>query len=115
LAHQQIRSFLKGAALLSEEEVLLRIAAADAAASLTVKAERSSRNHWTMVYLKDRKDTLWDGVVLDCKGSRGTVTIPALGFETQVSLPEKAEPNEFIPLYCLWVKIPEGEAMFAGK
>jgi exoribonuclease-2 len=115
LAHQQIRAYLKGAPLLSEEEILFRVTSADGAASSTVKAERASRTHWTAVYLADKKDSLWEAVVLDCKSSRGTVIIPALGIETQVSLQGKAEPNEPVSLVCLSAKIPEGEWIFASK
>ena len=113
LAHQQIRAFLKNETVLSEEEILFRLSAADAAAFATVKAERASRAHWLAVYLADKKDSLWEAVVLDSKGSRLTVLIPALGLETQVNFQGKAEPNEHINLTCVSVKIPEGEIIFS--
>jgi hypothetical protein len=68
------------------------------------------------VYLAaGNKDETWDAVVLDRKGSRGTVIIPALGLETQVSLHGKEEPNDKISLGLLSVKIPEGEVQFAQR
>jgi exoribonuclease-2 len=121
LAHQQIRAFLRGEHPgdspgenpLGEEELLLRLAAADAAAQRNTQAERASRTHWTMVYLSDKRDSSWEGVVLEKRGGRALVFIPALGLETQAPLREGA-PNEVIPLILKSVRIPEGEANFIG-
>jgi exoribonuclease-2 len=113
LCHQQIRAFLKGGALLSGEEVLLRVSAAEAAAMATVKAERASRAHWTAVYLSGKKGSLWEGVVLDRKGNRGVVIIPALGLETQAGIKANLEPNDPVELVLKSVNIPEGTAVFA--
>ena len=54
----------------------------------------------------------WEAVVLDRKGSRGTVIIPALGLETQVSLRGNEEPNDRVSVSISSVKIPEGEVQF---
>jgi exoribonuclease-2 len=112
LCHQQIRAFLCGDAPLEEEEVLLRVSAAEAAATAVSRAERASRAHWIAVYLSDKKDSVWEGVVLDRKGNRGVVSIPALGLETQVSFKGGAGPNDAVRLICGHVNIPEGEAAF---
>jgi exoribonuclease-2 len=114
LCHQQIRAFLRGEALLGEEAILLRVSAAEAAAAAASKAERASRAYWTAVYLSDKTDSVWEGIVLDRRGNRGTVIIPALGLETQVSLKRDAEPNDTIPLICGQVRIPEGEVNFVS-
>ena len=120
LCHQQIRAWIgagiyRGQKPLSEEEVLFRISAAEAAASTAGAAERASRAHWMAVYLSLKEASLWEGVVLDRKGSRGTVIIPALGVETQVNLRGTEEPNDKVNLSLLSVKIPEGEAIFSNK
>jgi exoribonuclease-2 len=112
LCHQQIRAFLKGGALLSEDEVLLRVSAAEAAALAASRAERASRAHWTAVYLSDKKGSSWEGVVLDLKGNRGVVFIPALGLETQVSLRGNLEPNDTVALVLKSANISEGTAVF---
>jgi exoribonuclease-2 len=113
LCHQQIRAFLKGEALLTEEEILLRVSAAEAAASAANKAERASRAHWMGVYLMDKKGSEWEAIVLDKRGNKATVSIPALGLETQVGLKGDAEPNDSITLACESVRIPEGEVNFS--
>ena len=115
LCHHQIRAFLKGGKPLSEDEVLFKANTAEAAAAEAAKAERASRSHWLAVYLAGKsQDTVWDGLVLDRKGSRGVVIIPSLGLETQVSLRGSEEPNDNVKLKLLSVRIPEGEALFGS-
>ena len=118
ICHQQIRSELKSGAYrglspLNKEEVLFRVSAAEAAAIAVSKAERASKAHWLAVYLSDKKGTLWDGVVLDRKGNKGVVIIPALGIETQVTLGKSENPNDFIKLSLSSVKIPGAETVFS--
>jgi exoribonuclease-2 len=129
LAHQQIRAALgtpayAGLPPRSAEEITLALGAGEAAYQASVHAERASRAHWTAVYLASRKDAgspegsspsgnFWEGVVLEKKGGRATVIIPALGLETQVSLKSGAEPNDAVTLTLVSVKIPDGETIFA--
>jgi exoribonuclease-2 len=119
LAHQQIRAFLTGEEPLEEEDLAARLAAAEAAASAAAKAERASRAHWITVYLADLKargdDRAWEGVVMEKKGSRGVVLIPALGLETQAALREDAQPNDAVSLSLGSVKIHEALAVFMVK
>ncbi|MDR2109951.1 MAG: RNB domain-containing ribonuclease [Spirochaetaceae bacterium] len=112
LAHQQIRAFLEGGEPLDEDELLLRLTAAEAAAAAATQAERASRAHWTTVYLSGKKGSRWEGVVVDKKGGRGVIIIPALGWETQAALKNDAEPNEPVTLTLASVRIPEGEPVF---
>jgi exoribonuclease-2 len=112
LAHQQIRARLLGREPLDANGVLLALAAGDAAAAATVQAERASRAHWTAVYLLDKKDIPWEGVVLEKKGSRAVAMIPSLGLETQVAVGTAAAPNDALSLALSSVKIPESEAIF---
>jgi exoribonuclease-2 len=113
LAHRQIRAFLANNAPLGEEDLLVSLAAADAAAQAVVQAERASRTHWTAVYLSERKNSSWEGVIVDKKGNRSVLMIPALGLETQVNV--QGEPNETLVLTLLSVMIPEGEVLFSAK
>ena len=125
LCHQQIRAWLAcnsasapaGAeAPLSEEDVLLRASAAEAAATATNRAERATRAHWLAVYLLDKLSTenpLWDAIILDRKGNRATVIIPDLGIETQVNARGAEKPNDAVKVKLLSVKIPEAEIAFA--
>ncbi|MDR0641303.1 MAG: RNB domain-containing ribonuclease [Treponema sp.] len=114
LAHQQIRAVLRGAKALGEDEVLLRMAAAEAAMAAAVQAERASRIHWTLVYLEDKIGSSWEGVVLEKKGSLARLLIPALGLDTQLNLKRDARPNETVALSLVSLRIPEGEAVFSA-
>ncbi len=109
LAHQQIRAFLKGETPLTEEEILVRLAAGEAASSATVQAERASRMHWLTVFLSERKDSLWNAIVLDKKGPRVQIIIPELGLETQVATREPSDPGDTIQVAVSSCKIPESE------
>jgi exoribonuclease-2 len=117
LAHLQIRALLRGEEPLSEEEVLARLGAGEAAALAVVQAERAARTHWTAVYLSNKKGSAWDAVALEKKGFRGagsswTVMIPALALETQVPLMQDTGPNDEVKLILKSVNIPRGEAGF---
>jgi len=115
LAHLQIRAFLRGDKPLSTDEVSARLGFSEAAAVAAVQAERASNNHWTMVYLCDKKDSVWDAVVLDKKINRWAVIIPALALETQVPLQKDVSPNETVKLTLKSVNIPKGEAVFVQR
>jgi exoribonuclease-2 len=117
LAHQQIRTALRAGAYREiiprgEDDLLLALAAGEAAAAASVQAERASRAHWTAVYLADKENSPWDGVILERKGPRAVVVIPALGLETQVPVRGDPNPNDPVRLLLRGVKIPEGEAVF---
>ncbi|MDR1986400.1 MAG: RNB domain-containing ribonuclease [Treponema sp.] len=115
LAHQQIRAFLRQTAPLGEEELILRLGAGEAATLATVQAERASRAHWIAVYLSDKKGSSWEGVLLEKRGNRSLVMIPALGLETQVAVKGDREPNEPVPLTLSSVRIPETDMVFVSE
>jgi exoribonuclease-2 len=112
VAHQQIRAYLAGSGVQTIDEVLARIAAGEAAAQAAVLAERASRRHWTLVYLSRRPDVVWDGVVVDRKGPRATILIPAIAWETQLNLKEEVEPNQSLRLRCQAVRLAQSDAQF---
>ncbi|MDR2634112.1 MAG: RNB domain-containing ribonuclease [Treponema sp.] len=115
LAHQQIRAFLRQEAPLGEEELLLRLGAGEAASLASVQAERASRSHWIAVYLSDKKGSSWEGVMLEKRGNRSLVMIPALGLETQVLVKQDREPNEPVSLVLAAVRIPEMDMVFVSE
>jgi exoribonuclease-2 len=114
LAHQQIRAVLRGEPPLDEDEVLLRMGAGEAAMGASVQAERASRAHWTAVYLLDKIGSRWEGVVLEKRGPKAALIIPALGLEIQAALKKDAAPNDPVTLSLLSVRIPGPEAVFSA-
>jgi exoribonuclease-2 len=115
LAHIQIRAFLRGEKPLPADEIAARIGAGEAASLAITQAERASRNHWMMAYLSDKKDSVCDAIVLEKKGNRWAVIIPALALETQVPLRKEVTPNESLKLILKSVSIPKGEAIFIAE
>jgi len=112
LAHIQIRAFLRGEKILSAGEISARLGFSEAASSAASQAERASNNHWTMVYLSGKKDTVWDAAALENKGNRWAVVIPSLALEAQVPLHKDVLPNDIVKLTLKSVNIPKGEAVF---
>ena len=112
LAHMQIRAFLRGDEPLSADEVSARLGFSEAAAVAAVQAERASDNHWIMVYLSGKKDSVWDAVALEKKGNHLAVMIPSLALETQAVLQRDVSPNDSIKLVLKSANIPRGEAVF---
>jgi len=112
LAHIQIRAFLRGQKLISADDMSARLGFSDAAVTAAVHAERASDNHWKMVYLSDKKDSVWDAVATENKGSRWAVIIPSLALETQVSLQRDISFNDKVKLILKSVNIAKGEAVF---
>jgi len=68
-----------------------------------------------MVYLSDKKDSVWDAVALEKKGNRWALLIPALALETQVPVRKELIPNERLRLVLKSVNIPGLEASFATE
>ncbi|WP_461256731.1 RNB domain-containing ribonuclease [Treponema sp. R80B11-R83G3] len=112
LAHIQIRAFLRGDKTLSSDDVSARLGFSEAAVTAAVHAERASDNHWKMVYLSDKKDSVWDAVATENKGSRWAVIIPRLALEAQVSLQRDVAPNDRVKLILKSANIAKGEAVF---
>jgi len=112
LAHMQIRAFLRGETPLNADEVSARLGFCEAAAVAAVQAERASNNHWAMVYLSGKKDSIWDAVALEKKGNRWAVMIPSLALETQAVLQKDVAPNDSLKLVLKSANIPKGEAVF---
>jgi exoribonuclease-2 len=112
LAHMQIRAFLRGDEPLSTDEVSARLGFCEAASAAAVQAERASNNHWTLVFLSGKKESVWDTVALEKKGNRWAAIIPSLALETQAALQKDVLPNDNIKLILKSVNIPRGEAVF---
>jgi len=112
LAHIQIRTFLRGDKPLSAEDISARLGFSEAASIAVVHAERASNSHWIMVFLSDKKDSIWDAVAIENKGARWHVLIPSLALETQVALHKDVSANDDIKLMLKSVNITKGEAVF---
>jgi exoribonuclease-2 len=81
VAHQQLRAHLRGESLLDQQELVLRLVAADAGGSAVRAAERFSIDHWKHVYLLQNPGWTGEGVVVEQQASRVLAVIPELDLE----------------------------------
>lgn len=106
VAHQQLRAFIDGRPLLNKDSMLERIAAGDAAAGASVKAERKSNLHWTLVYLTQNPQWEGDAVVVELKGKQALCLIPSLAQETLLTPPRTVALNDVIRVRAGNIDIP---------
>jgi len=112
VVHQQLRAFLRGDNTLDEEEVMERVGAAEAVTGGARQAERLARRHWTLVYLLQHPNWRGTGVLVDKRGTRGTVLIPELSLEVQLPIQETMLLDANVPLILIGVNLAELEAHF---
>jgi exoribonuclease-2 len=113
VVHQQLRAFLRGEPLLDGQAVMERVGAAYAVSGDVRYAERLSNAHWTAVYLLHRPKWTGEGVVVDRRGKRDLVLLPALGSETSVYNKEATPLDTAVEVELKGVDLPQREAHFA--
>lgn len=106
VAHQQLRAFIDGRPLLNKDTMLERIAAGDAAAGASVKAERKSNLHWTLVYLTQNPQWEGNAVVVELKGKQALCLIPSLAQETLLTPSRTVALNDTIKVRAGNIDIP---------
>lgn len=91
LAHQQLRAYLDGGEdMLSEDELLARVKVGEETQMLNKRAERFSKQHWTLVWMSRCEQWKGSGTCVDVRQTRpggprvATVLIQELGFMCQV-------------------------------
>jgi exoribonuclease-2 len=112
IVHQQLRAYIRGREVLTSQEMIQRLGAAEIATNSIRQVERLSDKHWTMVYLAEAPQWHGEGVIVDADGHYYTVLIPDIGLEThlycQVSLPL----NTRVPIVLVESNVPELRALF---
>ena len=122
LVHQQLRAFLAGKPLISEDDMLPRMAEAEMGGSNTSRAERQSNRHWTLLHMQQQPDTIYRGVVVDKMDDRGTIMIPELAIDVKMRrmADAKLDSEVYLKLFrvnladldfnCRLVKAPAADA-----
>jgi len=110
--HQQVRAFLRGEELLDTQAILERVGAAESIIGSVRQAERLSNKHWTLVYLLQHPDWQGEGVLVEKRGSRGTVLIPELDLITYLNFREDVPLNTVLPLKVSQINLAELEGYF---
>lgn len=112
IAHQQLRAYIKGAEPLNDSAVLERIGASEAVLGSVRQAELLSENHWTLVYLLQHPDWRGEGILVEKRGTVGTVIIPSLALETRIHISPNAAPDSRLILSVNRVNLPQREVHF---
>lgn len=112
VAHQQLRACLRGGDPLEAQAIIERVGAAEAAAQGIRRAERLSREHWTVVYLQQHPGWQGEGVLVEKRLPRGVVLIPELALEARVKVADSVAPDSVLPLRLTGLDLPEREAFF---
>jgi exoribonuclease-2 len=112
LVHQQIRAALSGQALLTEEQVALRIAEAETASTAVRRGERLSNLHWKLVFLKDRPGWQGEAVIVGREERKAVALIPELALEARLRLREEPERNDRLRVAVRDLDIPAQSASF---
>ncbi|MCB0209833.1 MAG: RNB domain-containing ribonuclease [Anaerolineae bacterium] len=112
VVHQQLRAYLRGGNLLDTQQMLERVGAAEAVEGDVRRAERLSRQHWTLVYLMRRPDWQGQGVVLEKRGQRYLILIPELDLETQLHVRTELLPDSTVLLTLNRINLPLLESRF---
>jgi exoribonuclease-2 len=110
VAHQQLRAWLAGKAVLNEQALLERLGAAEAITGTIAQAEMLSRRHWTLIYLQMHPDWQSEGVLVEKTGLRGYALIPELALETPLHLREDLPLDSRLSLRARGINLAELEA-----
>lgn len=112
VAHQQLRTLLRGGEPLDAQAVIERIGAAETVAAGVRRAERLSREHWTMVYLQQHPQWQGEGILVEKRQPRSVALIPELGMETRIKAGDGVLLDSGLPLRLTGVELPGREAYF---
>jgi len=112
VVHQQLRAYINGDTPLDEQEVMARVGAAGAISGDVRYAERLSIRHWTMVYLLQNPDWTGQGIVIEKRGKKDVILIPALDMETRIGMKGKRPLDSTVQLTLSGVDLPNLEAFF---
>lgn len=112
IAHQQLRAHIRGHDLLTSQEMLQRLGAAEAVTSNMRKVERLSNQHWTMVYLSEVPEWHGEGIIVETDGQRCKALIPDIGLEIHLQCQHSLTLNAHVPIVLGGLNIPELRAFF---
>ncbi|MDC1065928.1 ribonuclease catalytic domain-containing protein [Candidatus Pseudothioglobus singularis] len=98
LVQQQLVRFLSKSDLLNDSDIKERIKVVNASVSKVNKATRQSVEHFRCVYFKQNKKWEGEGVIVETKGQKASVLIPALAMITQIKFKSKVDLEQRIKL-----------------
>ena len=90
----------------------MQIAAGDEAARACMYASRSSRQHWTLVYLLQNPGWTGTAVIIDAIGKKARIFIPSLAYETDMNMDTEPELNQSVRIKVRRIRLAYLQVMF---
>lgn len=91
----------------------MRMSEGDAAMQASKKAERNSRQHWTLVYLLQHPDWQGEAICVDKQAGRALYFIPQFGMETTIGGEAPVDLNGTVTLKTGKIDLPNLEVTFS--
>ena len=98
LVHYQIRAYLTGSELLSENDMLRKMSYSEEQSQNAAKVEKMSNLHWKIYFLKLNPDKKYRAVYIESAGVNGNIFIPELSLSAKVKKCGNLTPGNEI--YC---------------
>ena len=112
LVHQQLRAHLRGAPLLSAQQVSERAGEADQGGAVVRRAERQSNQHWKLVHLARHPDWRGEAVVVEIGERKSVVIVPELALEARIRAKQDLALDQHLRLSVAEVDLPELDCRF---
>ena len=112
IVHQQLRAHIRGYDLMTSQEMLQRLGAAEAVTGNMRQVERLSNRHWTIAYLSETPQWQGEGIIVETDGHKSTALISDLGMETHLHCRQSLPLNTRVPMVLGASNIPELTAFF---
>ena len=112
VSHRQLLNFIDKKPLTEASELILQIAAGDEAARACMYASRSSRQHWTLVYLLQNPGWTGTAVIIDAIGKKAHIFIPSLAYETDMNMDTEPELNQSVQIKVRRIRLAYLQVMF---
>lgn len=112
VSHRQLLNFIDKKPLTEASELILQIAAGDEAARACMYASRSSRQHWTLVYLLQNPGWTGTAVIIDAIGKKAHIFIPSLAYETDMNMDTEPELNQSVRIKVRRIRLAYLQVMF---
>jgi len=112
VSHRQLLNFIDKKPLTEASELILQIAAGDEAARACMYASRSSRQHWTLVYLLQNPGWTGTAVIIDAIGKKARIFIPSLAYETDMNMDTEPELNQSVQIKVRRIRLAYLQVLF---
>lgn len=80
--------------------------------SASVKAERATKLHWTIVFLLQNPEWTGKGIVVELRGKQAVILIPELGQESIIVPKSTVALNDEIIIKAGNINLPELQVSF---